>query len=196
MRRARGRRTGVGVGVAAAAVVLLGGCGIQESDVIEAGGPASIDAFVNSRSDLLLFFPSADGRLHPVIRYAHLLVDGEPEPVRPPTDRVVVDLLLGPSEEDLAAGLTTALPDRFEGKTEVGEPIDGRVAARLPLGVGPLNRVARQQLICSIAYSKDTSGAVEVELTGTDGVTVTDTCALTPDNAVVAEPTSLRSSGP
>ncbi|SBT90052.1 hypothetical protein GA0115233_10154 [Streptomyces sp. DI166] len=193
MRRARGRRVGVGVAVAAAA--LLGGCGIQESDVIEAGGPATIDAFVNSRSDELLFFTTPDGRLHPVIRYGELFVPGEPEPVRAPTEDVVVDLLLGPRKEDLAAGLTTALPDKFEGKTEVGEPIDGRVAARLPLNVGPLDRVARQQLICSIAYSKDPKGAVEVELTGNDGVTVTDPCALTPGTADVGEPTSLRSSG-
>ena len=69
-RRMRGarRRRRVSAFAVAAAVPLLGGCGIQETDVIEAGGPASVQAFFDREYEMLLFFRSPDGGLSPVIR--------------------------------------------------------------------------------------------------------------------------------
>jgi hypothetical protein len=63
------RRRVSAVAFAVAAVVpLLGGCGIQETDVIEAGGPASVQAFFDREYEMLLFLRSPDGGLSPVIR--------------------------------------------------------------------------------------------------------------------------------
>jgi hypothetical protein len=52
----------------ASAVPLLGGCGIQETDVIEAGAPASFQAFFDREYEMLLFFRSPGGGLSVVIR--------------------------------------------------------------------------------------------------------------------------------
>lgn len=127
MRRARRRRRGSAAAVAftvAAAVPLLGGCGIQETDVIAAGGPASFQAFLNREYDMLLFFRSPDGGLSPVIRTvtrppadfgysyesgsADQIPDDTAGPI--PTEKIVTALLAGPREEDRAAGLETSSP--------------------------------------------------------------------------------------
>lgn len=143
----RRRVSAVALAVAAAVplVPLLGGCGIQETDVIEAGGPASFQAFFDREYEMLLFFRSPDGGLSPVIRstgspagssaefFGYELPGSEetPEPVTP--DQVVLALLDGPSEEDRAAGLGTALPAARPGGTVEVEPAPGgRVTTRLP----------------------------------------------------------------
>lgn len=48
--------------VAAAGAALAGGCGIQDSHVIEAGGPATVEAFLDRDADMLLFFRSPTAR--------------------------------------------------------------------------------------------------------------------------------------
>ncbi|MFE6175287.1 hypothetical protein [Streptomyces sp. NPDC056464] len=191
MRRARTR--GRAAAVAFAAVPLLAGCGIQETDVIEAGGPASFQAFLNRDFDMLLFFRSPDGGLTPVIRTTEPpaeLLDGYAEsgsgeqnsgdtagPV--PTEKVVLALLGGPGKEDRAAGLTTALPTTRPGGTvKVERTSDGKVTTRLPLALEGLDRTALRQLTCTIAYSQDADGQVTVELRGQDGGLRSGTCGL------------------
>lgn len=204
MRRARTRRRAAVVAVAAAAVPLLGvlvGCGIQETDVIEAGGPASVQAFLDRDHDMLLFFRSPDGGLTPVIRTTAPSAefgDGYVEPgsgdrnpgdtAGPvPTEKVVMALLDGPREEDRAAGLGTSLPAARPGGTvEVELSPGGRVTTRLPLALEGLDSTAVRQLTCTIAYSKDAGGQVVVELTGQDGATRSGTCGLAPGNTVGA----------
>ncbi|WP_051827618.1 hypothetical protein [Streptomyces bicolor] len=195
MRRARTRRRAAAVAAVAVAVPLLGGCGIQETDVIEAGGPASVDAFFNRDSEMLLFFRSPDGGLSPVIRTtgsSTVFGDGYAEsgsaaqnpgdtdgPV--PTEKVVVALLAGPRKEDRAAGLTTSLPAARPGGTvEVELLPGGRVTTRLPLALEGLDSTAVRQLTCTIAYSQDADGQVVVELTGQDGASTSGTCGLAP----------------
>ncbi|MFC5214522.1 hypothetical protein [Streptomyces coerulescens] len=198
MRRARTHRRAGAVAVAAA-LPLLGGCGIQDTDVIEAGGPASFQAFFNRDFDMLLFFRAPDGRLTPVIRTTEPLIESSTEvgagyvesgsgaqnadePTGPvPTAKVVSALLDGPRADDRAAGLTTALPTvRSGGTIEVERSSDGRVTTRLPLALKGLDSTALRQLTCTIAYSQDPDGKVTVKLTGQDGTTRTDTCELTP----------------
>lgn len=196
MRRARSRRRVPAVAFAvavAAAVPLLGGCGIRGTDVIEAGGPASIQAFVNPDYDMLLFFRSPDGGLSPVVRTTvpsdavfgtEYLVSGEVEdsgvtegPV--PTEKVVRSLLAGPREKDRAAGLSTSLPAvRAGGTLAVERSSGGRITARLPLALEELDSTALRQLTCTIAYSQGGDGKAVVELTGQDGATRSDTCGL------------------
>lgn len=179
------------------AVPLLGGCGIQETDVIAAGGPASVQAFLNREYDMLLFFRSPDGRLSPVIRttepsagFGDVIDESDSGDQTPddaagpvPTERVVLALLAGPGAEDRSAGLGTALPiARPGGTVKVGPTSGGRVTTRLPLALTGLNSTALQQLICTIAYSQDPDGQVVVELTGQDGTSRSGTCGLAPGN--------------
>ncbi|MFE9020412.1 hypothetical protein ACFYNL_17875 [Streptomyces sp. NPDC007808] len=201
MRRARTRRGAAAAVAVAAAVPLLGGCGIPETDVIEAGGPASFQAFLDRDQDMLLFFRSPDGRVTPVIRST------EPEggfgevydlpgsadrdrgetagPVS--TEKVVMALLAGPRKEDRTAGLSTSLPAARPGGTVEVEPFPGgRVTARLPLALKGLDTTALHQLTCTIAYSRSADGRAVVELTGQDGTRRSGTCELTP--AGTAEP--------
>lgn len=201
MRRVRRRRRAATVAVAiavVAAVPLLGGCGIQETDVIEAGGPASFQAFLDRDYDMLLFFRSPDGGVIPVIRstaYTAGLGEGYVKAgstapnlgdlaVPERTEKVVAALLVGPREKDRAAGLTTSLPAiRPDATVEVESSSAGPVTARLPLALKGLNSTALLQLTCTIAYSQDADGQVVVELTGQDGASRSGTCGLAPGNA-------------
>ncbi|GAA4064485.1 hypothetical protein [Streptomyces shaanxiensis] len=208
MRRARTRRRAAPVAVAlafAAAVPLLGGCGIQETDVIEAGGPASFQAFLDRDYDMLLFFRSPDGGLSAVIRTTEPPAEfgdayaqsgsgdqNSSDPAGPvPTEKVVLALLAGPRKEDRAAGLSTSLPAARPGGTvEVDLSPDGKVTTRLPLALEGLSSTALRQLTCTIAYSQDADGQVTVELTGQDGASRSGTCGLAPGStgSAPAEP--------
>ncbi|MFI9170845.1 hypothetical protein [Streptomyces lincolnensis] len=198
MRRARTRRRAAALAVAVTTVVpLLGGCGIPETDVIEAGGPASFQAFFNRESEMLLFFRAPDGGLSPVIRTTEPSAgfgagaeelgsadQGSGEAAGPvPTEKIVAALLNGPREEDRAAGLDTALPAARRGGTVVIEATSAdRVTIRLPLALKGLDSTALRQLTCTIAYSHDADGRALVQLTGQDGTSRSGTCGLAPDD--------------
>ncbi len=204
------RRVSAVVFAVATGVALLGGCGIQETDVIEAGGPASVQAFLNREDDMLLFFRSPDGGLSPVIRSAgpstvfeegavHTTTAGDQDATRPvPTEKVVSALLAGPMDEDRAAGLTTALPAARPGGTvEVDTSLSGRVTTRLPLALEGLDTTALRPLTCTIAYSQDADGQIVVELRGQDGGSRSGTCGLAPGSAGnVPTVTETRERGP
>ena len=193
MRRARtGRRTGVAAVVSA--VLLLGGCGIRETDVIEAGGPATVQTFVDHDYDMLLFFHSSDGGITPVIRSMNAGVEYGPEggpiagidpvtvdTVPVPTEKVILALLHGPDEQDRAAGLGTSVPPAASGRTiRVEEAAGDGVEAEVPVAVDGLDRTALRQLICTIAYSHDADGRATVRLTGVDGASASGICGLDP----------------
>ncbi|MDQ0934305.1 hypothetical protein [Streptomyces turgidiscabies] len=212
MRHARRRRRRMPVAAAALAVAapLLGGCGIQPTDVIEAGGPPSFQAFLNRDYDMLLFFRSPDGGVVPVIRTtspSYSFGDGYTEPgsgqnladLTGParTERVVQELLAGPGTRDRTAGLSTALPAlpaRPVGTAEVDPFSAGRVTARLPLALERLNSTALRQLTCTIAYSTAADGRAVVQLTGQDGTSRTATCPRasgSPENAPAGTPSPV-----
>lgn len=194
MKRARTcRRTGA-VAVASG-VLLLGGCGIQETGVIEAGGPASVQAFIDHDYEMLLFFHSREGEISPVIRSTGPTLEYGPEggpvagqnstaedatPV--PTEKVILALLSGPAAQEREAGLSTSLPPAPSAKTlRVEVSPDGeKVTADLPIALDGLNRTALRQLICTIAYSHDADGRATVRLTGKDGASTSRTCDLDP----------------
>lgn len=184
----------------AAAVPLLGACGIRDTDVIEAGAPASVQAFFDRDYEMLLFFRAPDGSVRPVIRTpgsADGVVDGYavgPEAgnearsglVR--TEDVVAALLAGPREEDSAAGLTTALPTPDPGATvQITTTGDNTVTARLPFPLKTLDPTAVRQLTCTIAYNRDADGGTVVRLRGKDGASATATC--TPSGGATPSPT-------
>ncbi|WP_097886403.1 hypothetical protein [Streptomyces sp. st140] len=188
----RGLATAV---VAAVGVPLAGGCGIQNSDVIEAGGPATVEAFLNRDADMLLFFRSPDGGLSPVVREVRPSAGFGDEYIEPgavardpsgpagpaPTEKVVLALLSGPGEADRAAGLTTALPAlREKEAVQVEVASDGGITARLPLAVQDLDATAVRQLTCTIAYNQAKDGRGVVTLRGQDGAQRTGSCGLAP----------------
>ncbi|MEU3319770.1 MULTISPECIES: hypothetical protein [unclassified Streptomyces] len=181
--------------VATVGAPLVGGCGIQDSDVIEAGGPATVEAFLNRDADMLLFFRSPDGGLNPVIRGvrpsagfgdAYIepgAVDRHPAgPTGPAsTEKVILALLSGPGAADRAAGLTTVLPAvREKEAVRVEVSSDGGVTAHLPFAVEGLEATAVNQLTCTIAYNQARDGRGVVTLRGQDGAERSGACGLTP----------------
>ncbi|MEV5912723.1 hypothetical protein AB0M00_27955 [Streptomyces chartreusis] len=191
MRRGRTRRFAVAVAVAVA-VPMLGACGIRGTDVIEAGGPASFQAFLNRDTDMLLFFRAPDGSLAPVIRTVESSTefgdgysesgsgDAGEDPI--PTEKVVLALLSGPRTEDRAAGLTSTLPTPRLGTTiKLDRSRNDRIKADLPIALAPLDTTAVRQLTCTIAYSEEADGRLAVELAGQDGTSKSGTCGLDPD---------------
>ncbi|MFE7753023.1 hypothetical protein [Streptomyces sp. NPDC057428] len=106
---------------AVAALAALTACGIQETDVIGASGPATIDVLPARQVRMLLFFLSPDGTLVPVPRivgggdatvfgeeYTLETYDemGSADPAaRPPTAKAVAALLAGPQKAKRRAGL-------------------------------------------------------------------------------------------
>ncbi|MEV6395446.1 hypothetical protein AB0M39_11810 [Streptomyces sp. NPDC051907] len=191
MDRARMRRRSAVTAVAA--VLLLGGCGIQETDVIGAGSPATIQSVVTPGAGMLLFFRSPEGQLSPVIRSEEFFPANEKalgEASSPAsTERAIRTLLGGPGKEDTAAGLSTGLPRAAPGgAVQVQLPRGGGVEARLPIALGGLEETARRQLICTIAYAYDINGQTVVQMTGQDGSSATGTC----DLAIKAETAPVR----
>ncbi|MGW1541284.1 hypothetical protein ACWCPM_13785 [Streptomyces sp. NPDC002309] len=183
MRRARTRRCAAAVAVPAAAL-LLGACGIQDTDVIEAGSPATVEAFVDRDRDMLLFFRSPGGEVLPVVRTVGSSSGFGPEyedpaavPVAP--EKTVTALLDGPGDEDRAAGLGTSLPRAAPGgRVTVEFSRGGGADAEVPIALGALDGTALRQLICTIAYSGDADGRVTVRVRGRDAVSRTGTCGL------------------
>ncbi|MFI8914395.1 hypothetical protein ACIGW4_22635 [Streptomyces sp. NPDC053513] len=198
----------------AAALVLLGtfalaACGIQESDVVEAGGAATVAVAPAPEFRMVLYFLGPDGRLVPVVREL-----GPPYPettfawgasestedrkaqgpgsgaaqntggTRGATDKVIAALLAGPAGAETAAGLTTDLPvsRKAPHAEEVGKlSPEGRRVIRLrsPFPVKDLSETAVQQLVCTTAYAEDGGGMVDVSLMGVDGTLPTARCETT-----------------
>ncbi|WP_338676419.1 hypothetical protein V1460_28175 [Streptomyces sp. SCSIO 30461] len=179
MRRAHRLRCRYAVAaVTPAALLLMAGCGIQETDVIEAGGPATLQAFVNRGSDVLLFFHGPDGRLSPVIRSPAAFLGPStgfgPEYAQGQdtialTGKSVRELFAGPAEHDRAAGLGTGLPRGDPNAiVQVGHEKGGEVEVVLPIALDGLDETALSQLVCTIAYAQDSQGEGTVRLTGRD----------------------------
>ncbi|MGA5824128.1 hypothetical protein ACPC54_40560 [Kitasatospora sp. NPDC094028] len=134
----------------AAAVLLLSGCGIPTTGVIQSGDPAT-----GIQPKALIFFV-ADGRVVPAVR----------ELTNPVDVRTAVQLLLaGPDMRDRQFGLTTALT-RIPAPTISASGAEVRL--QLAAGTGPLSPLATRQLVCTAAAARQT----EDPDTATTGVTV------------------------
>ncbi|MFF5917350.1 hypothetical protein ACFY8C_03245 [Streptomyces flavochromogenes] len=115
----------------------LAGCGIQKSDVVEAGGAATLHVAAPLLDErIVLYFVGPDGRSMPVTRDIGRPIPETTSPTggsgeRVPTDvfgpgyeisrddlsrggivtdKILAMLLAGPGENERAAGITTALP--------------------------------------------------------------------------------------
>ncbi|MGX2994656.1 hypothetical protein JNUCC64_10225 [Streptomyces sp. JNUCC 64] len=193
----RARRTfrALAVTVALGALVLTG-CGIRPTDVIEAGGPATVTPVPGPSNRLLLFFHTPDGEAAPVIRKA---VRGWNAEGSPPTSYEALRVLLeGPTEEERAAGLRTSLP-KLSGSagTVRSKPSSqrGTIDAFLPLRLADLADTAVRQLICTVAYAEDRDGAVQVALRGTDAAMEAASCGADVNREEVPRPRTSELSG-
>ena len=164
------RRPSTALGRAVAACVtsaaLLTGCGVQQTDVIEAGGPATVNVFPAPEWRIVLFFLSAQGRLTPVTRQVGR--DGDPSMDVKQVDSVKVLFMLfdGPRATEREAGLHTDLP-RLKGPGWM-KATSGKRMIRLPLAVRPLSATAVRQVVCTAAFAGGDGGA-EVTIIGQDG---------------------------
>ncbi|WP_240139554.1 hypothetical protein [Streptomyces sp. MUM 178J] len=195
MRRALGRA------LAASAALLLAGCGVQGTGVVEAGGPATVNVYPDEAHRLLLFFVGPERQLVPVARSADTNFGG-PEELHISQEAIgksLAALAAGPLPHEQEAGLESALPPPPVGALRVTRSAEfpGRVEIRASFSVRRLPEHAVLQLVCTTAYAADTSGAVEVLLIGPDGGVPASRCA-EEDGAdarptpQVAEPDDLR----
>ncbi|MGW2819912.1 hypothetical protein ACWC24_02755 [Streptomyces sp. NPDC001443] len=166
---AAGTRSRVGRAVAGwgAASALLTGCGVQATDVVEAGGPATVAVYPEIGKRVVLFFLAPDGGLTPAVRSFPPDDPTDDAPVSLP--KTLAMLSSGPSDDERSAGLHTDLPPVVGAGAEV-KSAPGMLIVRLSLDVRPLSTGARRQLVCTAAYAQDGDGTAKVTLVGDDGV--------------------------
>ncbi|MCB8906880.1 MULTISPECIES: hypothetical protein [unclassified Streptomyces] len=213
-RRRAGGAGGAAKRRSAAAVALLAllappalaGCGIQKTDVVEAGGAATLHVGPPLPEErIVLYFVGPDGRSMPVARDLGLpfpdtappsgdSAEHVPTDVFGPgyeisrddlnrggivTDKILAMLLAGPRENERAAGITTVLP-AAKGVTVLqdskGTPARRLIWVRTPFPVKKLSEAAVRQLVCTTAYAEHPAGLVEVSLSGPDGILPTARC--------------------
>lgn len=189
---------------ALAALLPLAACGIQETDVIGAGGGATVDVLPARQIRMLLFFLSPDGLLMPVPRVVgdsgfgggyeggQRGPDGAEESAPPSTEKTVVALLSGPTPSERRAGLGNE-PSLPEPTTRISVTASGgRVEFALTAPLADLTERAAQQLVCTVAYAESDTGSVPVTLRGTDGTRAPARCDLRPGPEPASTGTASR----
>lgn len=170
----------------------LTGCGIRETEVVEAGRPAFGDLLPPRETRLLLFFFSPDDELLPVPRNVDVPWRNGG---RPPSDSAELDATLsplkavtaqlaGPSKAERRAGLRND-PSLPRAASTAQRVVRGRsaVEVRLNLRVRRLTASARDQLVCTAAYAAHAQGALPVSLVGQDGRLAPADCSVRPVRA-------------
>ncbi|MFE5616373.1 hypothetical protein [Streptomyces sp. NPDC056470] len=166
----------------------LTGCGIQQSDVVEAGGPATIAVAPGEVGRLLLFYVDVDGRLTPAARPLDprlmLREQAHPRGLGVAAPPALAALLRGPNADERAAGLSTRLPEQAwatgDGgplvNVEIDEDGERRLRVSVDFPLGDLDGAAARQLVCTAAYAEETDGRIAVVLSGPGGVRPAETC--------------------
>ncbi|MFF5387159.1 hypothetical protein ACFY5H_02150 [Streptomyces sp. NPDC013012] len=176
--------------------LVLAGCGIRETDVVEAGGAATVLVQPVPEDRMTLYFVGPDGRMMPMVRDtgrpwpSTTSPAGETVPYdgfgpeyeisagalrreRVTTEKVLAALMAGPVDREAAAGATTALPQGGKGAPRVeagpGGPSARTRRLRVSFPVQGLPEAAVRQLVCTTAFAEDPTGRTEVTVTGPDG---------------------------
>ncbi|MER7986001.1 hypothetical protein ABTY53_10415 [Streptomyces noursei] len=140
--RTPGRRVVLGT-LAGVLTATLAGCGIEPTDVIDAGEPATgVRAPGKPTANVQLFFYGADG-LHPATR-----------PAREPLDpQAAVDLLVkGPNHAERMRGLSSVVPKFPAPLTATSSA--GQVVITLPVNAKLLDPASLNQLVCTAANAR------------------------------------------
>ncbi|WKD31699.1 hypothetical protein [Streptomyces xanthophaeus] len=175
-RRTRTRsRAAVATAALVSCALLLTGCGIKRSGVIDSGHSATVKV-ADGKNSIYLYFLSKEGdRLVPAP--FSLMVDYKLNPV------VLLRLLLeGPRGRAGEAGLTTGLPQLPVGqgseKLEVSSASHAGVTVRVPFAVGDLSALARMQIVCTMGISAMKDTLTPVALQGSDTTLAPAECDL------------------
>ncbi|MER6317353.1 hypothetical protein ABT237_26845 [Streptomyces sp. NPDC001581] len=167
----RGRKTRARATAATAALagcaLLLTGCGIKRTGVIESGHAATVKV-PNGTNAAVLYFVSKEGdRLIPVPFAIN------PEYTLAPVPLVRL-LLHGPTPSAQEAGLTTALPQVPDGQEQavtVSAYVPGKgLTVHVPFAVAGLSDLARNQLVCTVGTSAVPDVVTQVTLHGSDTI--------------------------
>ncbi|GAA4688033.1 hypothetical protein GCM10023347_49650 [Streptomyces chumphonensis] len=195
----RGRRAAPLAACAALTALLLGGCGIAETEVVGAGDPAAFPV-VPHPSTGLLFFRTTDGRVTPVIRFLDEAFEEAPDMSGVPdvpevpgvtrTSRTVAALFAGPRGPEREIGLTDGLPDLPETPVRTEPLPDGGVEVLLPIALAGLDDLAVRQIVCTAAFAEDEEGRAAVRLRGADTVLPPAACEVDGEPAGAPTPTS------
>ncbi|MEW2471871.1 hypothetical protein AB0919_43990 [Streptomyces sp. NPDC046994] len=157
---------GRAVAAFATAAAVLTGCGVQGTDAIEAGGPATVIVYPGPGQRVLLFFLSPEGRLAPVSRPGRKSRFSPTGIEQLDVQEVLSELFDGPLATERRAGLRTGLP-RLKGPVGIGSA-PGRLTIRIPIPVRHLEETAIGQVVCTAALAQgDEDTAVTIE--GEDG---------------------------
>ncbi|MFE9933322.1 GerMN domain-containing protein [Streptomyces sp. NPDC005533] len=173
-RKTRARTTAATAALAACAL-LLTGCGIKRTGVIESGHAATVKV-PNGKNAAVLYYVSQGGdRLVPV----PFLINPEYTLAPVPLVRLLLNGLTPPAQE---AGLTTALPRMPDGQEQavtVTAYVPGKgLTVHVPFAVGSLSELARNQLVCTLGTSAVPDVVTQVTLHGTDTVLPAADCPL------------------
>ncbi|WP_392895334.1 GerMN domain-containing protein [Streptomyces sp. LN699] len=168
-------RAAAATAVLTGCALLLTGCGIKRTGVIESGHAATVKVSGSGKSTVLYFVSKEGDRLVPA---PFTLFDGYT--LAPPA---LVRLLLdGPMGRAGEAGLTTALPRLPAGEADavtVSPYSQERgMTVRVPFPVADLSALARKQLVCTVGVSAVADTLSPVTLQGTDTVLPADECDL------------------
>ncbi|WP_374776566.1 GerMN domain-containing protein [Streptomyces sp. NBC_01310] len=171
-RRTRSRATAVTAALAGCAL-LLTGCGIKRSGVVDSGHAATVKV-PGSKTAAILYFVSKEGdRLVPV----PFVVSAEYTLAPVPLLRLLLNGPTGPAD---AAGLTTALPRLSDAQAETvavsRQSPDEGMTVRVPFAVGGLSELARDQLVCTVGASALPDVFSPVTLQGTDTILPSAEC--------------------
>ncbi|MFJ9080750.1 GerMN domain-containing protein [Streptomyces sp. NPDC102278] len=155
--------------------LLLTGCGIKRTGVIESGHAATVKVSGAGKNTVLYFVSKEGDRLVPA---PFTLFDGYT--IAP---AALVRLLLdGPMGRAGEAGLTTALPRLPAGKADavtVSPYSQERgMTVQVPFPVGDLSELAREQIVCTVGISAVADTLTPVVLRGTDTALPVDECEL------------------
>ncbi|MEU7603293.1 hypothetical protein AB0B78_23120 [Streptomyces sp. NPDC040724] len=163
-RETRARATAATAALAGCAL-LLTGCGIKRTGVIDSGHAATVKV-PGAKNAAVLYYVSKEGdRLVPVP-----FTVGPDYTLAPvPLVRVLLNGVSAPAQE---AGLTTALPrppvEQTDAVTVSAYAPDKGLTVRLPFAVGTLSDLARKQLVCTVGVSAVPDVITPVTLQGTD----------------------------
>ncbi|MFD9478200.1 MULTISPECIES: GerMN domain-containing protein [Streptomyces] len=162
-RRTRTRsRAAAATAALVSCALLLTGCGIKRTGVIDSGHSATVKVADGKKNTYVYFLSKEGDRLVPAP--FSLLAGYDLNPV------VLLRLLLeGPRGRADEAGLTTGLPQlpasQGTEKLAVSPYSHEGITVRVPFAVGSLSALARMQLVCTIGVSavKDTLSPVTLQ---------------------------------
>ncbi|WKV71056.1 GerMN domain-containing protein [Streptomyces sp. PCS3-D2] len=151
----------------AVSALLLAGCGIKRTGVIESGHAAAVGIPGGKKAAVLYFVAKEGDRLVPVpfpLSSEYIIA---PVPL-------VRLLLQGPTGPASAAGLTTALPQVSDEQVDAVAVSkyapDKGLTVSVPFAVGGLSELARNQLVCTLGVSAVPDTLSRVSIKGTDTV--------------------------